>query len=96
MYKIAALVFINPKDVVEAFIKLGIHLGNQFQSMLNYFEDDYIDRFLANTSRARLLLGIKYWKVYDRTKNSQMRSNNSAEAWNRCVSKYMTIHDTTK
>ena len=96
IHKIAALAFFNPKDVVEAFVQLSIHLGDQFQSMLDYFEDNYIRRFRANDSSARPLFEIKYWNVYDRTKNSQMRTNNSAEAWNRRISKYMTIDETTK
>ena len=43
--KMVALAFINPKDVVEAFLQVSIDLGDQFQSMLNYFEDNYIGRF---------------------------------------------------
>ena len=64
--------------------------------MLDYFEDNYIGRFRANGSHARPLFEIKYWNVYDRTKNSQMRTNNSTEAWNKRISKYMTIDETTK
>ena len=90
------MAFINPKDVVEAFVQLSIHPGDQFQSMLDYFEDNYIGRFRANGSRARPLFEIKYWNVYDRTKNSQMRTKNSAETWSRRISKYMTIDETTK
>ncbi|CAF4541070.1 unnamed protein product, partial [Rotaria sp. Silwood2] len=90
IHKIAALTFINPKDVVNAFAELSIHLGDRFQSMLDYYEDNYIGWFRANGSRAHPLFGIKYWNVYDRTKNSQMRTNNSTEAWNRRISKHMT------
>ena len=64
IHKIAALAFINPKDVVEAFVQLSIHLGDQFQSMLDYFEDNYIGRFRANGSRARSLFGIKYTGMF--------------------------------
>ena len=64
--------------------------------MLDYFEDNYIGRFRANGSRARPLFGIKYRNVYDRKKSSQMGTNNSAEAWNRRISKYLTIDETTK
>ena len=69
----------NPKDVVKAFVELSIHLGNQSQSMLDYFADNYIGQFCAIGSYACPLFGIKYWSVYDGTKNSQMRTNNSAE-----------------
>ena len=64
--------------------------------MLDYFEDNYIGRFRANGSCARLLFGIKYRNVYDRTKNSQIRTNNLAEAWNRRIRQYLTTDDTTK
>ena len=49
--------------------------------MLDHFEDNYIGRFRVNGSSVRPLFEIKYWNVYDQTKNSQMRANNSAEAW---------------
>ena len=87
---------LNPNDVVEAFVELSIYPADQFHSMLNYFEDNHIDRLRANGSRACSLFGIKYWNVYNRTKNSQMRANNSTEAWNRRIIKYMTIRKITK
>ncbi|CAF3137263.1 unnamed protein product, partial [Rotaria sp. Silwood2] len=46
--------------------------------MLDYFEDNYIVRFRANGSRTRPLFTIEYWNAHERT-------NNSAEAWNRCI-----------
>ena len=59
--------------------------------MLDYFEDNYIGRFRANGLRTRPLLAIEYWNAYERTKNQQMRTNNSAEAWNRRISKYINV-----
>ncbi|CAF2929423.1 unnamed protein product, partial [Rotaria sp. Silwood2] len=44
----------------------------------DYFEDNYIVRFRANGSRTRPLFTIEYWNAHERT-------NNSAEAWNRCI-----------
>ncbi|CAF4417542.1 unnamed protein product [Rotaria socialis] len=69
IHKVAALAFINPNDVINAFADLSTHLGDGFQSMLDYFEDTYIGRFRANGSRARPLFNIKYWNVYERAKN---------------------------
>ncbi|CAF4569599.1 unnamed protein product [Rotaria socialis] len=86
IHKVAALAFINPNDVINAFADLSTHLGDGFQSMLDYFEDTYIARFRANGSRARPLFNIEYWNVYERAKNQQMRTNNSADGWDRRIS----------
>ncbi|CAF3461959.1 unnamed protein product [Rotaria socialis] len=80
IHKMAALAFINPNDVINAFADVSTHLGDDFQSMLDYFEDTYIGRFHANGSRAKPLFNFEYWNVYERTKNHQMRTNSSAEA----------------
>ena len=91
IHKIVALAFIHPDNVINAFTDLSIHLDDTFQTMLDYFEDNYIGRFRANGLRTRPLLAIEYWNVYERTKNQQMRTNNSAEAWNRRISKYINV-----
>ncbi|CAF3333548.1 unnamed protein product [Rotaria socialis] len=80
IHKMAALAFINPNDVINAFADVSTHLGDDFQSMLDYFEDTYIGRFHANGSRAKPLFNFEYWNVYERTKTHQMRTNSSAEA----------------
>ncbi|CAF3908176.1 unnamed protein product [Rotaria sordida] len=85
IHKIAALAFIHPDEVTDAFTQLSTHLGDTFQSMLDYFEDNYIGRIRANGSRTRPLFAAEFWNVHERTKNLQMRTNNSAEAWNRRI-----------
>ncbi|CAF1304925.1 unnamed protein product, partial [Didymodactylos carnosus] len=92
IHKIAALAFIHPKDVVEAFVQLSIHLGNRFQTILDYFEHNYIGRFRANGSRAWPLFDIEFWNVHERTKNLQIRTNNSAEEWNRRIGCVFNVH----
>ena len=91
IHKIVELAFIHPDNVINAFTDLSIHLDDTFQTMLDYFEDNYIGRFRANGLRTRPLLAIEYWNVYERTKNQQMRTNNSAEVWNRRISKYINV-----
>ncbi|CAF2528246.1 unnamed protein product [Rotaria sp. Silwood2] len=85
IHKIAALAFIHPDEVTDAFTQLSIHLGDTFQSMLDYFEDNYIGRIRANGSRSRPLFNAEFWNAHERTKNLQMRTDNSAEAWNRRI-----------
>ncbi|CAF3533402.1 unnamed protein product [Rotaria sp. Silwood2] len=79
IHKTAALAFILPNDVINAFVDLTIHPDDTFQTVLDYFADNYIGRFRVNRSRAQPLFTIEYWKVHERTKNQQMRINNSAE-----------------
>ncbi|CAF3804450.1 unnamed protein product [Rotaria sordida] len=92
IHKIAALAFIHSDNIINAFTDLSVHLDDTFQIMLDYFEDNYIGRFRANGSRTRPLFPIEYWNVYERTKNQQMRTNNSAEAWNRRIKEDSNIH----
>ena len=47
VYKVA-LAFIHSDNVINAFTDLSIHLDDTFQTMLDYFEDNYIGRFRAN------------------------------------------------
>ena len=55
IHKIVALAFIHPDNVINAFTDLSIHLDD---TMLDYFEDNYIGRFRANGLRTRPLLNI--------------------------------------
>ncbi|CAF1156402.1 unnamed protein product, partial [Rotaria sordida] len=61
IHKIAALAFIHPDEVTDAFTQLRTHLGDTFQSMLDYFEDNYIGRIRANGSRTRPLFAAGFW-----------------------------------
>ena len=91
IHKIAALVFIYPENVINSFADLSIHLDDTFQTMSDYLEDNYIGRFRADDLHTRPSLTIEYWYVYERTKNQQMRTNNSAGPWNRPISKFIKI-----
>ena len=45
VYKIVAFAFIHPDNVTNAFTDLSIHLDDTFQSIVDYFEDNYIGRY---------------------------------------------------
>ncbi|CAF3405853.1 unnamed protein product, partial [Rotaria sp. Silwood2] len=71
----------NHRTIMLDFEKTVLNvLSNSFAqvSLSDYFEDNYIVRFRANGSRTRPLFTIEYWNAHERT-------NNSAEAWNRCI-----------
>ncbi|CAF2828742.1 unnamed protein product [Rotaria sp. Silwood2] len=53
--KIAVLALMYPDDVRGAFTQLGINHGNTFQGMLDYFENNYIERLRAHDSHVRPL-----------------------------------------
>ncbi len=83
------MTFIHPENVTDAFVNHSVHLGDPFQVILYYFEDNRIGHFRANGSRARPLFSIDYWNAYERTKNLQMRTDNVADVWNKCIRKYV-------
>ena len=62
--EIAAIALIITKIAVEEFVKFSIHFADQFESMLDSCEDNYINQLRTNDSYARLLLRIKYTGMY--------------------------------
>ena len=67
IHKIAALVFIHPENVINAFAALSIHLDDTFQTMLDYLEGNYISGFRTNGLHTRPLFAIEHLNVYERT-----------------------------
>ncbi|CAF0925580.1 unnamed protein product [Didymodactylos carnosus] len=49
--KIAALAFIPPSDVLHAYLHPSLDLDDDYQDILNYFEDTYIGRLRPNNTR---------------------------------------------
>ncbi|CAF3659895.1 unnamed protein product [Rotaria socialis] len=85
IHKIAALAFIKPDDVVKAFEDLSINLDDEYQTILDYFEETYIGRLRANHTRRKATFTIDFWSMFHRTTQSLMRTNNSAEAYHRRI-----------
>ena len=85
MNKLAALAFIHPNDVSQAFEILHNSLPQILNPLLNYFEDTYIGRLRAN-GRASALFDINFWNMHQRTTDLLMRTNNAAESWHRRLS----------
>ena len=83
--KIAALAFIEPDHVGDAFENLCSSLPQILQPLLDYFEDTYVGR-RQRQGRSKPMFEIELWNMHQRTTDQLMRTNNSAEAWHRRLS----------
>lgn len=96
------MTFIHPDSVVNGFESLGEEFGDEYDRVLDYFEETYIGMmniivniknifhlFLGKLRSARVrrkpLFDIRFWSMHDRTTQSLMRTNNSAEAYHRRI-----------
>ncbi|CAF4876136.1 unnamed protein product [Rotaria socialis] len=75
VHKIAALAFLEPTNVINGFEHLSIDLGDDYETILDYFEETYIAMF-----------AIEFWNMHGRTTQLSMRTSNSDEAYNRRIS----------
>ena len=88
--------------MVTGFELLCEELGEQYDNILDYFEETYIGTSLtdyvkqlsydlllgklrSNRVRRKPLFDIKFWSMHNRTTQSSMRTNNSAEAYHRRI-----------
>ena len=44
IHKIIALTFLNPNQVISGFERLAIELGDDYETILDYFEESYIGK----------------------------------------------------
>ncbi|CAF4063073.1 unnamed protein product [Rotaria sp. Silwood1] len=80
IHKILALAFLEPNQVVNGFEFLCSDLGDEYQQILDYFEDTYIGRPIRR-SRRTAMFPINLWNMTVRVKNNMHRTNNHVEAW---------------
>ena len=84
---IAAVAFVPPHDVIDAFDEVADLIRLQYQAVaddvLEYFEDTYIGRFRRNAPRRPPLFPIDLWNMFNRTDEELPRTNNSIEGWHR-------------
>ena len=74
--------FLPIEDVVLGFEQLQKSCPEDCEHIFNYFEDNYIGRFMANEKRQQPRIAIEQWNCHDRTKNNLPRTNNAVEGWN--------------
>ena len=77
---IAALAFIPPESVHEAFEELYDIMPEESIPILDYFEDHYIGR-PCRRGRREPTFSIPLWNMYVRTNDQLNRTNNSVEGW---------------
>ena len=70
---IMALAFVPPADLDTAcddlFTEIRNNFNNDFDDILNYFEDTYIGRLRRNGRRDAPLFSGEMWNMYNRTRN---------------------------
>ena len=84
---LAALAFILPNTVIEAFEELADAIRLEFlgeaDQFIDYFQDTYIGRFRRNAPRRQPMYSIKLWNMFHRTQDELARNNNNIEGWHR-------------
>ncbi|CAF2047910.1 unnamed protein product [Rotaria magnacalcarata] len=85
IHKIAALAFLDPNSVLNGFESLCEQLDDQYDNILDYFEETYIGKLRSNRVRRKPLFEINFWSMHHRTTQLSMRTNNSAEAYHRRI-----------
>ena len=84
---INAFAFVSPNHVIQSFDVLAQLIRNAFRQdaddILDYFEDNYIGRFLHNAPRREPLFPIEIWNMFNRADEEFPRTNNAVEGWHK-------------
>ena len=85
-----------PSDKIEACVDaLGGVMPEELQPLLHWFEDYYVGRPDRRGRRARPRFSPSMWSVYERTLNSEDRTNNHAEAGHRRLQEELGVEHPT-
>ncbi|XP_003737961.1 uncharacterized protein LOC100898720 [Galendromus occidentalis] len=92
---ISALAFIPPERLEVALRELRSDLPEELQTVLDYFEDNYIGRLQArgdgSLTRRNPLFPVSMWTVYERSLRGESRTNNYAEAAHRSLQRQFRV-----
>lgn len=80
---IFAMAFVPLQKIEEALHFLQEEVDDELMPVLDYFEDTYMDRRLANNCRRVAMFPYAIWGCYERTISRRDRTNNFAEAAHR-------------
>lgn len=94
MKHLAALAFVPVTSVVQAFELLieSDVLPPEADSIIAYFEDVWIGKMNLRRKRSEPQYAHALWNVFEITKNNEIRTNNSVEAWHRGFETLTTAH----
>ena len=80
---ISALVFVPPNDVQNSFDQLAALIHNQYgngaDGVLDYFEDNYVERFCVNAPRGIPTFPINISNIFHRTDDKLSITNDAVE-----------------
>lgn len=77
---LAALSFLPPNEVAEAFEDLHEEMPQECADLLSYFEDSYVGRMRRNR-RMDPIFRIDIWNNHERVMNDLPRTTNAVEGW---------------
>ena len=79
---VAALAFVPLDQVITAFEELQQHLGDDYEVVLDYFEDNYIGR-QRRVNRRAPRFAHAMWNMHTRAEDELPKTNNNVEGWHR-------------
>ena len=82
---LCAIAFLPLADVSQGFEELVDEIrniyNNKVDELLDYFEDNFIGRFIRNAPRCPPSFALDLWNMFNRTDDKLPRTNNSVEGW---------------
>ncbi|CAF1315795.1 unnamed protein product, partial [Didymodactylos carnosus] len=63
IHKFVALAFIHPNGVINASERLSLSLGDDYEDIIDYFEETYIGRLRPNQTRRQPKFSIDFWNM---------------------------------
>ena len=79
---VAATAFVPVDQIVDAYEQLQQHLDDEYDDILDYFEDNYIGRQRRVNRRAPRFLH-QMWNMHSRADEELPKTNNHVEGWHR-------------
>ena len=96
---LVALAFVPENNVIQFFKQLCGNVqqvySDDYEEILNYFENHYISRFRRNAPGRPLLFSLYIWDMFHQTQHELPRRNNSIEGWHTVFQANVSVCHTT-